>query len=162
MIATVGFSLDDVLQLAEQMEHNGARFYRIAADATADPQRKHVLLGLSEMEQFHEQSFAKARSELTPTIEADTDEVLADYVRAWVDGEVFDRKPEAAIELAETGSLTEVIRKAIAMEKETISFYAGVRDLMTDDAGRQMVNGIMREELTHVVALGKLLSRAAK
>ena len=41
------FNADDVLEIAEQLERNGGKFYRSAADSTSDPANKEFLLGLA-------------------------------------------------------------------------------------------------------------------
>ena len=38
------FNADDVFEMAEQMERNGAKFYRTAADSTQDSGNKEFLL----------------------------------------------------------------------------------------------------------------------
>ena len=51
----IGFQLDDVLDLAVQMETNGAEFYELAARSTA--QARLMLNGLAAMEKAHRTAF---------------------------------------------------------------------------------------------------------
>ena len=40
------FNADEVFEMAEQMERNGAKFYRDAAETAADASNKEMLIGL--------------------------------------------------------------------------------------------------------------------
>ena len=53
------FNADDIFEIAEQLERNGATFYRTAAGAVTDADAKGFLLKLAEMEDAHEKTFAK-------------------------------------------------------------------------------------------------------
>ena len=59
------FNADDVFEMAEQMERNGAKFYRNAAEGDIDPANKEFLMGLAEMEVAHEKTFKAMRAELS-------------------------------------------------------------------------------------------------
>ena len=55
------FNADNVFEMAEQIERNGALFYRQAANDVADPDAKQFLLDLAAMEDDHEKTFAVMR-----------------------------------------------------------------------------------------------------
>ena len=59
------FNADEVFEMAEQIERNGARFYRTAAEKF--PEVNPLLLELAAMEDKHEKTFAAMRSELSGT-----------------------------------------------------------------------------------------------
>jgi hypothetical protein len=44
------FNADDIFEMAEQLERNGAKFYRDASENVTDPQSKKFLIQLSQME----------------------------------------------------------------------------------------------------------------
>ena len=50
------FNADEVFEMAEQIEVNGARFYRASADKF--PALKELLLELAAMEDDHQKTFA--------------------------------------------------------------------------------------------------------
>ena len=56
------FNADDVLEMAEQLEKNGGKFYRAAAESTNDPDNKKFLLELAAMEDQHELTFKAMRA----------------------------------------------------------------------------------------------------
>ncbi len=54
---TVGFTAFEIFEIAEQIERNGAKFYRQAADMTSDKSMSHFFCQLAEMEDNHEKTF---------------------------------------------------------------------------------------------------------
>ena len=59
------FNADDILEMAEQIEQNGAKFYRKSADGVNDPSSRQLLLNLAAMEDEHEKTFAAMRADLS-------------------------------------------------------------------------------------------------
>ena len=57
------FNADEVFEMAEQIERNGAKFYRAAAKKF--PSLRDVLLELAAMEDDHEKTFAAMRGQLS-------------------------------------------------------------------------------------------------
>ncbi|MBL7153969.1 MAG: rubrerythrin, partial [Phycisphaerae bacterium] len=57
------FNADEVFEMAEQIEVNGARFYRAAAKKF--PALDQMLLELAAMEDEHQRTFAAMRAELS-------------------------------------------------------------------------------------------------
>ena len=90
------FNADEVFEMAEQMERNGAKFYRDAAETAADQSKKDMLIGLSKMEEAHEKMFGSMRAELSSAEKASTvfdpSGEAAQYLRALVDSRVFFEK----------------------------------------------------------------------
>ena len=52
------FNAEDVFEMAEQMERNGAKFYKESAGGLSDSPAKTLLDRLAEMEEAHEKMFA--------------------------------------------------------------------------------------------------------
>ena len=59
------FNADEVFKIAEQIEINGAKFYRSAAEKITDPEKKKLLIHLAEMEDEHIQTFKTMHNQLT-------------------------------------------------------------------------------------------------
>ncbi len=59
------FNADEIFEMAEQIEKNGASFYRKSAEAIADTGAKKLLLDLAAMEDEHEKTFADLRKGLS-------------------------------------------------------------------------------------------------
>jgi len=61
----MNFNVDEVFTIAEQIERNGATFYRKAVKFAKDTAIKRQLLELAEMEDSHEKTFAGMHSAFT-------------------------------------------------------------------------------------------------
>ncbi len=146
------FNAGEVFEMAEEMERNGARFYRKAASGRTGTAEEGQLLALAKMEDGHEAAFHALRTDLTgdgSPGELDTDSAAALYLDAFVAGHVFDRgDPSTMIKGDE--SLGDIHRTAIGLERDSIAFYLGVRDLVPGDEGKGKVDLIIAEEMGHV------------
>lgn len=149
------FNADDMFEIAEQLERNGAKFYREAAQAITDDPGRALLHQLAEMEDGHEKTFARMRAELSATEKASTvfdpDNEAAMYLRALADTRVFYQKE------IDTSSMEAILKDAITAEKDSIVFYLGMRDAVPDDMGRERLDAIIKEEMGHIRLLSKEL-----
>jgi len=151
------FNADELFEIAENIERNGARFYQAAASLAGTAKVKEVLLGLADMELQHEKTFASMRAELSEEQKApltfDPDHQAAQYLQALAEGKVFDLKSDPTRRLTGKEGLEEVVRLAVALEKDSIIFYLGMRDLVPGRAGQAKLDDIIREEMQHIVVL---------
>jgi len=149
------FNADDIFEMAEQMERNGAKFYRTAAESVADQDAKAFLVRLAEMEDEHEKIFARMRSTLKAEEKASTvfdpDGEAVHYLRALADTRVFFEKE------IDTASMEAILKDAITAEKDSIVFYLGMRDAMPEKLGRNHLDDIIKEEMGHIRLLSKEL-----
>lgn len=147
------FNADEIFEMAEQIERNGAKFYRDAAEGITDASHKKLLLDLAVMEDHHEKTFKSIRSSLTAEAKTDTifdpqnETVL--YLRALADTRVFFEKE------IDTASMSGILKAAIEAEKESIVFYLGMKDAVPDKMGKTRLDDIIKEEMSHI----RLLSR---
>ena len=154
------FNADDVFEIAEQLERNGATFYRTAAEATDDADARDFLLKLAAMEDDHEKTFSKMRSELkasekvSTVFDPDGEEVK--YLKALADTRVFFEKP------IDTSSLEAVLKDAITAEKDSIVFYLGMREAVPENLGRKRLDDVIQEEMGHIRLLSKSLTALKK
>ena len=159
------FNADEIFAMAEQIERNGAKFYRKAAEGAAGETGKDMLLGLAVMEDEHEQTFAAMRKELTDREQAsavfDPDDQAAAYLQAVADGHVFDTKVDPSEKLTGGESLAEILTTAIGLEKDSIVFYLGMKDAVGQALGKEKIDGIIREEMGHVSLLSGELGKVA-
>ncbi|MBN1456465.1 MAG: hypothetical protein JW912_01280, partial [Sedimentisphaerales bacterium] len=61
----ITFSADEIFEMAEEIERNGAKFYRKAAKNAATKDIKDMLVNMAVMEDGHEKTFAEMRKELS-------------------------------------------------------------------------------------------------
>ncbi len=149
------FTADDVFEMAEQLERNGAEFYRNAAENADDPEANAFLIRLAEMEDAHEKTFAFLRSSLSEKAKAatvfDPQHESALYLRALADTRVFFEKE------IDFSSMRAILKAAILAEKDSIVFYLGMKDLVPDKLGKDTLDKIIKEEMGHIRILSKEL-----
>jgi len=158
------FSADEVLQMAERIERNGARFYREAAAREAFRRTQELLLSLAAMEEGHEKAFAEMRSALSaeerePVVHDPMDEGTL-YLRAYADRRIFDAMGDPARDLTGEEREEDILRLGIQAEKDSIVFYTGLKDLVPERLGRDRIDRIIREEMGHFATLTELLAEA--
>ncbi len=151
------FNIDEIFEMAEQIERNGALFYRKSAESVIAPDEKKILMELAEMEDEHEKTFAALRADIaeedkvTTAFDPENETVL--YLRALVDIRIFFKKT------IDTSSMEEILKEAIIAEKDSIVFYLGMTEMVQDKTGKAKLNAIIKEEMGHIKLLsGKLLA----
>lgn len=118
---TISFNADEILQMAEQIERNGVKFYSLAAERGAtsyDPDNQNGL-----------------------------------YLQAMADREVFKLDQDPRKLLPSSVTLAGVIDIAIGKEKDSIVFYAGMKELVSEKLGGWKINSIISEEFRHIAVL---------
>lgn len=152
---------DMVLEMAEEIERNGAKFYRSAARRLTTASVKQMLLDLAAMEEEHEIKFTKMREELgeaekrTGVSHLDPD--IQRYLKALAASRVFLNKEKPAVKVTEKQSETDIMkdifRSAIRAEKDSIVFYVGLRELVPAAFGKDWIDAIIQEEMRHITTL---------
>ncbi len=162
----IQFNADEIFEIAERIERNGARFYRKAAENTSDARAEKMLLKLADMEDDHEHTFSSMRAQLEPgekqPAQFDPDDELLAYLHAFADGHVFDTKTDPAAALTGSETVEQILHQAIGMEKDSIVFYLGVRDIVPASVGRERIEAIIDEERSHIATLARELSDAKR
>jgi rubrerythrin len=161
---SITFNADEIFEMAEEIERNGAKFYRRAAKNAADRSSGAILLKLAEMEDQHEKTFAAMRKELPPRDQAptafDPDSEAALYLQSIADGHVFNVNADPSRTLTGRETAAQVLKIAIGLEKDSIVFYLGMQNLVGKMLGRDRIGGIMKEELEHITLLSGELAKA--
>ncbi|MEE4164772.1 MAG: ferritin family protein [Desulfocapsaceae bacterium] len=153
------FNADEIFEMAEQMERNGAHFYRDAAESIADGKNKELLLRLADMEVEHEKTFMEMRTSLTDQDKQnsvfDPEGETVQYLKALVDTRVFFKKD------IDTTSMRDILKEALLAEKDAIVFYLGMKELVPEARGKSHLEQIIKEEMEHIKLIGRELSAAA-
>jgi rubrerythrin len=149
------FNADDIFNMAEQIEENGAEFYKKASDSMNDAHYKKFLLDLSAMEEEHKKIFENMHASLSenekkPTVFDPRDESVQ-YLKALADMRVFYQKQ------MEASSLEAILMSALGAEKDSIVFYLGMKDLVPEKLGKGKIDAIINEEKKHIQMLGSEL-----
>ena len=149
------FNANEILQMAEQLEKNGADFYRKSIEKIQDPAGKELLLSLAEMEDQHEKTFADLRSKLTTSEKAQTvfdpEGETVRYLKALADSKVFFEKT------IDTDSMEGILKEAITAEKDSILFYLGLKDAVPEALGKDKIDAVIKEEMSHINLLTREL-----
>lgn len=153
------FNADEILEMAEQIERNGARFYRKAAKLIKDAAVSKLLQDLAVWEDGHERVFATMRADLAdqerdPRV-FDPEHETSMYLRAMADGHVFDARVDPVDTLTGKESAEEILRMAIGQEKDSIVFYTGLKEMISQTAGRERIEEIIKEEMGHIGFLNR-------
>ncbi len=153
------FNANDIFEMARQIEQNGAKFYRKAAEKVAGDENKGFLRELADMEDTHEAVFAgmqkelEAADKLETTFDPEDENVL--YLKALADTRVFFKKEQP------DDSFNSILTSALQTEKDSIVFYLGMKGLIPEKAGKSKIDGIISEEMGHIrILAGKLTDQS--
>lgn len=157
---SITFTADEIFEMAEEIERNGAKFYRKAASNASDKEIKQTLLEMASMEDEHLFTFKKLRDELGGDIDEqvfDPDNQAGLYLQAMADSKGCEGMISPTQELTGKESAKEILEIALNSEKESVVFYFGLKGMVPQDSGRQKVEEIIIEELSHITYLLNLL-----
>lgn len=152
------FNADEIFAMAEQIERNGAAFYRWAAKQF--PAQQRLLTIIAEQEDGHCATFSALRRQLASKEQEatayDPGQEGEAYLRAMADRRVVDvsRRPKDILKGAE--SFADILEIAVGMEKDSIVFYVGMQDMVPPALGRDKLDLIIKEEKKHIVFLNRL------
>jgi rubrerythrin len=150
------FSADEIYQMAQQIERDGAGYYRKAAQFFPEKEQKKLFEKLAKMEDKHLEQFTEMRNELqdeTTDVVYDVDGQAEVYLRAIAEDKVFDVKSDPADYIKPDSSVVDILKKAIELEKNSIIFYIGLKDLVPTKGGKRKIEAIIQQETRHIVML---------
>lgn len=154
------FNADEIFEMAEQLERNGNKFYRDAAEVVKNDTDRKLLISLADMELDHEKTFKAMRAELSDKEKADTvfdpegEAVL--YLRALADTRVFFDKE------IDISTMENILKAAIEAEKDSIVFYLGMKNAVPEKMGQNRLEDIIKEEMAHIRLLSRELVQLKK
>jgi rubrerythrin len=163
---TTEFNADEIFEMAEEIERKGVRFYRRAASVAPEARTRELLLKLASMEEDHQRIFASMRKDLAGHEWAETvydpQGEVALYLRAMTSGKVFDVKTAPSTRLTGKETMEEILHIAIGLEKDSIIFYLGIKDMVPENLGREQIDRIIKEEMSHITTLNEELATLSK
>jgi len=152
---TITFNADEILQMAEQIERNGVKFYLLAAERLK--QSRDIFTQLARQEEEHLVIFTEMRQNLSvaerEATSYDPEQENGLYLQAMADREVFKLNQDPQKLLPSSVTLAGVIDIAIGKEKDSIVFYVGMKELVSEKLGREKINPIISEEYRHIAVL---------
>lgn len=150
----VNLNAFEIFEIAVQIERNGAKFYRGAAELFDKSRVHNLFLQLADWETSHEQVFADMRNELAAqgpepsTFEAESDIIFDAQSMAGL--AVFGNSMGPSAELTGKESITDILKTAIEKEKDSIIFYSGLKGFVPAETAKDKIADIIKEEMHHV------------
>ncbi|MBN1425050.1 ferritin family protein [Candidatus Fermentibacteria bacterium] len=158
---SVKFSAGEVFQMAQDIERNGARFYRKAAQGFTGQPAREMLLSLAAMEDDHLATFTdmkdglSTREQESPVFDPFGESEM--YLKTMASTHVFDTRKDPSESLTGEETLREILKTAIGLEKDSIIFYLGLRSAIGPNLGKERLDDIIEEEFRHIALLSDKL-----
>ena len=160
---SITFNASEILEMAIQIEKNGQKFYRKAAQIISDKKVGKLLLDLAEMEVKHELIFREMKEHLTEKEKElmiyDPDDEASLYLQAFADGYIFNMRKDVSEQLTGKESIADIFKTAIGIEKDSIVFYVGLKDFVPTEAGKEKVENVIKEEKSHITILNEKIKQ---
>jgi len=153
------FSIQEILDLAIQLEHNAETLYRRAAAQHSDSAMASVLLRMADEERRHTEWFQHQQTThalATPSEPADpmARKLLTDMVK--------DQQFSLAnTDLTDVTEVAEMIRIFAEFEKDTIIFYKLLLPFVAQGIVKEELELIIDEESRHLAELNQILDPEA-
>ena len=159
---SISFNADEIFEMAEEIERNAARFYEEASEKAPDEKTQNMLLEMAQMEWSHLDIFQQMRKQLgeqeKSTNVFDPDNEAALYLQTMADGKGTEGKITRTQKLTGKESIQDILKIAINAEKNSVAFYSGIKELVSERAGKDKIDAIIKEELGHLAVLNLSLA----
>ena len=144
------FSVNEVIDIAIQLEKNGERFYRSGAEQISDGGLRELLGWLADEEVRHRERFLEMREQCPEGGEG----LAAQVGGAILQGALSDHALSLdEVDCSKIGSVHDLVDIAIVFEKDGIAFYGLLQSFIDDPSTLDTVNEIISEEEKHVELL---------
>lgn len=159
----VNFTALEIFEIAEQIERNGAKFYRDASMASKNKESAKIFLKLAEMEDRHKKIFSEMLENYKQSQEDtnifDPDNEMLYYMKAMALNSGWEGKAGADLVFNGKETPEEILKTALKAEKTSIDFYLGIKEFVISKTDKEKVEQIIKEEMSHVVDLQKNLEQ---
>jgi len=146
-----------LLGWAQQIEVNGAAFYRQVAAQAEDRDVKLLFEDLAQQEERHHRLYGRMLQGAPDTELSGPDvDGYQDYMASALSSALLGG-PEKGMERAKSATdEQQAIAAALAFEKDTLLFFSDLLN-MVPESHRAAIEGIIEEEKGHVRQLGRML-----
>ena len=150
------FSGGELLEIAMDIERNGAAFYQVLANQTKDKDTRAVYEHLAEEEKKHLNTFQGMLSTVGKyqPPEAYAEDYML-YLKSLADSSVFSDVDQAKEKARKVSSESEAIDIGIQAEKESVLFYTEMQNFVKP-ADQKAVSWVIDEEKAHLRRLAQL------
>jgi rubrerythrin len=87
----------------------------------------------------------------------DPDGEVQMYLRVMADGHIFDLTTDPAQQMANKKTPEDVLKMGMRAERDSIAFYVGLKESVPQQAGKDKVQAIIKEEMGHMAILNEKL-----
>lgn len=150
------YSVNEVIEMAVQIEKNGFAFYHEATKRKdLDAKTKEFIEFLRDQELNHEKLFLNLRDDLDMEIlQLSPDwELAAEYLKTIVEGRIFNSESSAIQLAASAKDIYGVVENAISFEKDTLLYFHALADNIVNPKTKDVLRKIINEEVSHVLKL---------
>ena len=153
------FNADEIFQIGVQIEQNGQRFYNMAAKNCSDPSAQKLFLDLASWESKHIDLFEELRQRLPRSGRGgdffDPNQELSLYVKAAADSHVFLRSKDIPELASNCKTPIEALDLAVTFEKDSVVFYTTMKKLVPEHLGKNEIDTLIDEEISHISILAQ-------
>jgi rubrerythrin len=148
------FTLNDVCNIAIQIEHNGERIYRAAGKRTDDPQMAQIFNWMADEEMQHAQWFESLHlPSPVPQEHQEIESMGRSLLQEMMKDQAFSLENDRMEAVADLAGLFEL---SIEFEQDTILFYETLRSFIDEADTVEQLNRVIGQEHGHVRQLESL------
>jgi len=150
------YSINEIIEMAVQIERNGYAFYNEAAKRKdLDDKSREFISWLRDQELEHEKKFLSLRDDTElKSLELSQDwELVALYLKTIVEGRIFNSEDSAIRRAIEAKNITEIIDYAISFEKDTLLYFQAISNNIAYPKAIDILHQIINEEISHIIKL---------
>ena len=137
----------------------------VKAEKSSDKETRQFLLDMAAMEEGHDTIFAEMRKQLSEQMKQpttfDPNDEAALYLQTMAEAHGTEGKISTSFKLTGNESIEDIINIGINAERNSVCFYTGLKELVPSTAGKEQVDKIIKEELSHITILAKKLKTLA-
>jgi rubrerythrin len=149
------FSIEDIINLAVQIEENAAKIFRDAATKLTDSSLVSLLHWLADEEVKHAEWFSELKQKVKKTVD---DPRLDDMGKAILQDALGDQTFSLKdIDFSKLDQIEDLLKRAIEFEDDTILFYEMIGSFIEEEETLNHLNTIIEEEKSHVRLLEEFL-----
>lgn len=150
------FTLADICDIAVQIERNGEKAYREAAEKSRHPEVAKLLVMLAEDEAKHAHWFEQMnQNQPFRGNDQEIAEMGRELLREMMAPHTFSLNAET---LTDTDNPGDVLEQSIEFEQDTILFYEMLSGFLDDKDTKYQLERIVIEERSHIDKLNEIIA----
>ncbi len=150
------FTINDICNIAMQIECNGEKTYKRASKETSEPQFASLFELMAEEERLHAKWFENIKS-TQPVLPEQRE--LENMGRQLLQDMVKDQTFSLDLkQLARAEDSDDILEQFITFEQDTILFYDFLKGIVEDTATKKQLDTIIQEEYCHIEHIKEMVA----